>query len=126
MPPARWPGARSRKISSRERASFSLSQAMARLSARRSLAAVSSSTSSPATMPPRQRRSQSLRAPAERAADQRFHQGRGFRLSAQQSLEPVIGMHELDLGKRNPGGFERLDRGIEGAGMPGYRDRHVA
>src|SRR5262252_7715481 len=62
----------------------------------------------------------------ERAADQRFHQGRGFRLSAQQSLEPVIGMHELDLGKRNPGGFERLDRGIEGAGMPGYRDRHVA
>src|SRR5262249_7702024 len=51
--------------------------------------------------------------------------GRGFGRSAKQRFEPVAGVHELDLGERDAGGFQRLNRGVESAGMPGHRDWYV-
>src|SRR5262249_3179668 len=47
-------------------------------------------------------------------------------LTAEQRREPVVGVHELDLGERHARRLQRLDGGIEGAGMPGDRDHDVA
>ena len=41
-------------------------------------------------------------------------------------IEALARVHQLDLGKRHAGRFHRLDRRIEGAGVPGHRDRLVA
>ena len=76
-------------------------------------------------MPPRQRRSAILRQPAAAA---RLTSGSinaaASCLAAEQRVEPVVGVHELDLVERHAGGLQHLDRGIEGAGVPGHGDRH--
>ena len=127
MPSLRCSGLRSRKSSARERSSFSASHATARLSARRSLAGgllvdvlAGHDAAAPAQI------GDLAAAGLGGAADQRLHQCGRLGLAGQQGIESVVGVHQLDLVERHAGGLHDLDRSVEGAGMPGHGDRHVA